>query len=75
MPNKTISLPDEVIPIIDSLDVPFSNWVRDALLKHNTLRPQDGGRWERIEAMAQDLAGEVDWLTVDELRSGGDDVR
>ncbi len=75
MPNKTISLPDEVIPIIDSLDVPFSNWVRDALLKHRTLGPQDGDRWERIEAMAQDLAGEVDWLTVDELRSGGDDVR
>jgi hypothetical protein len=75
MPNKTISLPDEVIPIIDSLDVPFSNWVRDALLKHRALRPQDGDRWERIEAMAQDLAGEVDWLTVDELRSGGDDVR
>lgn len=74
MPNKTISLPDEVIPIIDSLDVPFSNWVRDALLKHHTLRPH-GGRWERIEAMAQDLAGEVEWLTVDELRSGGDDVR
>ncbi len=31
MPNKTISLPDDVVPIIDSLGVPFSVWVADQL--------------------------------------------
>ena len=31
MANKTISLPDDVLPIIDSLDVPFSKWVADQL--------------------------------------------
>lgn len=31
MPNKTISVPDDVLPIIDSLDVPFSSWVADQL--------------------------------------------
>lgn len=31
MPNKTISIPDEVVPIIDSLGVPFSVWVADQL--------------------------------------------
>lgn len=34
MPNKTISVPDEVVPIIDSLDVPFSTWVADQLRHH-----------------------------------------
>ena len=34
MPNKTISVPDEVLPIIDSLDVPFSSWVADQLRRH-----------------------------------------
>jgi hypothetical protein len=31
MANKTISVPDDVLPIIDSLDVPFSKWVADHL--------------------------------------------
>ena len=31
MPNKTISLPDDVVPIINSLGVPFSLWVADQL--------------------------------------------
>ncbi len=34
MPNKTISVPDEVVPIIESLDVPFSMWVTDQLRRH-----------------------------------------
>lgn len=34
MPNKTISLPDDVIPIIADLDVPFSRWVTDQLRRH-----------------------------------------
>ena len=31
MANKTISIPDDVLPIINSLDVPFSRWVADQL--------------------------------------------
>ena len=35
VPNKTISVPDDVLPIIDSLDVPFSRWVTDQLRRHS----------------------------------------
>ncbi len=35
MPNKTISVPDDVVYIIDSLDVPFSRWVTDQLRRHS----------------------------------------
>jgi hypothetical protein len=35
MPNKTISLPEDVLAIIDGLDVPFSNWVADQLRRHS----------------------------------------
>lgn len=34
VPNKTISVPDDVIPIIDGLDVPFSRWVTEQLRRH-----------------------------------------
>lgn len=34
MPNKTISVPDDVIPIIEGLDVPFSRWVTDQLRRY-----------------------------------------
>jgi hypothetical protein len=34
MPNKTISVPDDVVPIIDNLGVPFSTWVADQLRHH-----------------------------------------
>lgn len=34
MANKTISLPDDVIPIIERLGVPFSTWVADQLRSH-----------------------------------------
>ncbi len=34
MPNKTISLPNDVLPIIGSLDVPFSRWVAEQLRRH-----------------------------------------
>ena len=34
MPNKTISVPDDVVPIIESLEVPFSRWVTDQLRRH-----------------------------------------
>ena len=34
MPNKTISVPDDVVPIIENLDVPFSRWVTEQLRHH-----------------------------------------
>ncbi len=34
MPNKTISVPADVLPIIASLDVPFSQWVAEQLRLH-----------------------------------------
>jgi len=34
VPNKTISVPDDVLPIIDRLDVPFSVWVADQLRRY-----------------------------------------
>jgi len=34
VPNKTISVPEDVIPIIESLDVPFSRWVTDQLRRY-----------------------------------------
>lgn len=37
MPNKTISVPDDVVPIIESLDVPFSRWVTEQLRRHAAL--------------------------------------
>ncbi len=35
MPNKTISVPDDVVPIIEGLDMPFSRWVTDQLRLHS----------------------------------------
>ena len=34
MPNKTISVPEDVVPIIEGLGVPFSTWVADQLRHH-----------------------------------------
>lgn len=34
MANKTISVPDDVVPIIDSLGMPFSRWVTEQLRRH-----------------------------------------
>jgi len=34
MPNKTISVPDDVVAVIESLDVPFSRWVTEQLRLH-----------------------------------------
>lgn len=34
VPNKTISVPEDVLPIIESLDIPFSRWVTEQLRRH-----------------------------------------
>ena len=38
MPNKTISLPDDVLPILDDLEVPFSAWVATQLRHYAATR-------------------------------------
>lgn len=38
MPNKTISVPEDVVPIIEGLGVPFSTWVADQLRHHAATR-------------------------------------
>jgi len=40
VPNKTISVPDDVVPIIDDLGVPFSTWVADQLRRHAATHSQ-----------------------------------
>ena len=51
MANKTISLPDDVLPIIDTLGVPFSTWVADQLRRHAALHPDlDFGRQLLLDA-------------------------
>ena len=42
MPNKTISVPDDVVPIIDGLGVPFSTWIADQLRRHAATQPALG---------------------------------
>lgn len=55
MPNRTISLPQDVVPIIDSLGVPFSTWVADQLRHHAATR-SDLGLSQQLLADAR-LAG------------------
>lgn len=42
MPNKTISIPDDVVPIIDRLGVPFSSWVADQLRRYAAAQTELG---------------------------------
>ena len=35
MPNRTISVPDDVVPIIENLGMPFSRWVADQLRRYD----------------------------------------
>ena len=50
MPNKTISVPEDVVPIIDSLDVPFSRWVTDQLRRHAASRSMSFAEQLRVDA-------------------------
>lgn len=40
MPNKTISVPDDVVSIIESLEMPFSTWVTNQLRHHAASRTE-----------------------------------
>ena len=55
MPNKTISVPDDVVPIIDTLGVPFSTWVADQLRRHAAT--QSG------LSLSQQLLADAGWRT------------
>ena len=55
VPNKTISVPDDVMPIIDKLGVPFSTWVADQL-RHHDATHSGGGLSQQLLADAE-LAG------------------
>jgi hypothetical protein len=69
MPNKTISVPDDVIPIIDSLAVPFSRWVTDQLRRHAATRTELSlGQQLLVDAA---LAG-IEPPTHEEWRAVGD---
>lgn len=50
MPNKTISVPDDVVPIIESLEVPFSRWVTDQLRRHAALSTMSFAEQVRADA-------------------------
>ncbi len=40
MPNKTISIPEDVLPIIDRLGVPFSSWIADQLRRYDATQTE-----------------------------------
>ncbi|MEO8696390.1 MAG: hypothetical protein ABI658_22935 [Acidimicrobiales bacterium] len=69
MPNKTISVPDDVVPIIESLDVPFSRWVTDQLRLHAAQSTRSFG--EQLLADAE-LAGTDRRLTEHDARAAGE---
>jgi hypothetical protein len=52
VPTKTISLPDDVVPIIDNLGVPFSTWVADQL-RHHAAAHSGGGLSQQLLADAE----------------------
>jgi len=55
VPNRTISVPDDVLPVIASLDVPFSRWVTDQLRRHAAQSTTSFS--QQIEADAELAAG------------------
>ncbi len=55
VPNKTISVPDDVVPIIESLGVPFSTWVANQL-RHHAATHSELGLSEQLLADGE-LAG------------------
>ena len=67
MANKTISIPDDLIPVIDTLGLPFSNWVATQLRHHAA--SQDGSTFaEQLLADAA-LVNDVARPTVEESKA------
>lgn len=69
MPNKTISVPDDVVPIIESLDVPFSRWVTDQLRRHATQSTVSFAQQLVTDAA---LAADARRLTDEDARAAGE---
>ncbi len=65
MQNKTISLPDDVLSIIDTLDAPFSRWVTDQLRRHAA---------QSTASLAQQLLADAEMVS-SERRLTQDDAR
>ena len=63
VPNKTISVPDDVVPIIDSLDIPFSRWVTEQLRRHEA---------QSSMSFAQQLAADAALVTTERKLTGAD---
>ena len=68
MPNKTISVPDDVLPIIERLGVPFSRWVTDQLRLHGAQSTMPFARQLEADAV---LAADEQRLAEDDALSTG----
>lgn len=66
MPNKTISVPVDVLPVIEGLGVPFSQWVTARLREHAA--EENPTFVEQLEADAElaDAPGQRDRRAVGE---------
>jgi hypothetical protein len=67
--NKTISVPDDVVPIIDGLDIPFSHCRTDQLRRH-AARTTVGLAQQLVTDAA--LAGDDARMTVEDPRAVGE---
>ncbi|MEM7094014.1 MAG: hypothetical protein AAF567_13495 [Actinomycetota bacterium] len=56
MPNKTISLPDDVVPVIETLGMPFSRWVTQQLRHHAAQSTMSFGEQLLADAALADQA-------------------
>ncbi len=68
VPNKTISIPDDVVPVIDSLDIPFSRWVTEQLRRHAAQSNMSFA--QQIEADAALATTERKLTRADALKAG-----
>lgn len=68
MPNKTISVPDDVVPIIDSLGVPFSRWVTEQLRRHAAQSTKSLAQ----QLMADAALAATERPTADDARAAGE---
>ena len=55
VPNKTISVPSDVIPVIEGLEIPFSQWVTARLREYAATAVQPLSQLFEADA---ELAGE-----------------
>ncbi len=60
MPNKTISVPEDVVPIIESLEVPFSRWVTEQLRRHAALSTMSYAEQILVDAALVSSDGLID---------------